>query len=173
MESSNGGDTNVGSIENSIKNKRSSIEEDIKIIEDFILKTDVDYSEYNEQIVGDISYQAIQHLLSDYKKLQEEFREVDHECFRLEKKEIELEKENAKLKELMKYKIVYTKELEKDLFENASNYVIPKETIKDKLEKLKIECDKMRPYRDVSPHDFGYINGKIDMLAGLLRDDGE
>ena len=31
----------------------------------------------------------------------------------------------------------------------------------------------MRPYRDVSPHDFGYINGKIDMLAGLLRNDGE
>ena len=75
MGSSNGGDTNVGSIENSIKNKRSSIEEDIKIIEDFILKTDVDYSEYNEQIVGDISYQAIEHILSDYKRLLKENEE--------------------------------------------------------------------------------------------------
>lgn len=51
---------------------RNSIEEDIKIIEDFILKTDVDYSEYNEQIVGDLSYQAIQHLLSAYKKILKE-----------------------------------------------------------------------------------------------------
>ena len=174
MKNSNGGDTNVGSIENSIKNERSSIEETIKIIERKIKEaehyTDITglYLTLDKELCN-----AFINILSDYKKLQEEFREVDHECFRLEKKEIELEKENAKLKELMKYKIVYTKELEKDLFENASNYVIPKETIKDKLEKLKIECDKMRPYRDVSPHDFGYINGKIDMLAGLLRDDGE
>lgn len=64
-ENSDGNDTNVGSIGN-------SIEEDIKIIEDFILKTDVDYSEYNEQIVGNISYQAIQHLLSAYKKILKE-----------------------------------------------------------------------------------------------------
>ena len=54
----------------------NSIEEDIKIIEDFILKTDVDYSEYNEQIVGDISYQAIQHLLSDYKRVLKENEEL-------------------------------------------------------------------------------------------------
>lgn len=50
----------------------NSIKEDIKIIEDFILKTDVDYSEYNEQIVGDISYQAIQHLLSAYQEVLKE-----------------------------------------------------------------------------------------------------
>ena len=52
--------------------KENSIEEDIKIIENFILKTDVDYSEYNEQIVRDISYQAIQHILLDYKRVLKE-----------------------------------------------------------------------------------------------------
>lgn len=57
----------------------NSIEEDIKIIEDFILKTDVDYSEYNEQIVGDISYRAIQHLLSDYKRVLKENEELKQE----------------------------------------------------------------------------------------------
>lgn len=57
----------------------NSIEEDIKIIEDFILKTDVDYSEYNEQIVGDISYQAIQHLLSAYQKILKENEELKNE----------------------------------------------------------------------------------------------
>lgn len=56
--------------------KENSIGEDIKIIEDFILKTDVDYSEYNEQIVGDISYQAIQHLLSAYQEVLKENEEL-------------------------------------------------------------------------------------------------
>lgn len=153
------------------------MEEDIKILEEMI-------EEYkNCSVPGlnmrvDIGFRekqcnALEHIISDYKKLQEEFRQVDHECSRLENKEVRLEKEIAKLKELMKYKIFYTKELEKDLFENASNYVVSKETIKDKLEQLKVECDKMRPYRDASPHDFGYINGKIDMLAELLKDDEE
>jgi len=88
--------------------KENSIGEDIKIIEDFILKTDVDYSEYNEQIVGDISYQAIQHILSDYKRvlkeneeLQEEFKQIDHECERLEEKEVRLIKENEYYKDLI------------------------------------------------------------------------
>lgn len=57
----------------------NNIEEDIKIIEDFILKTDVDYSEYNEQIVGDISYQAIQHLLSAYQEILKENEELKEE----------------------------------------------------------------------------------------------
>lgn len=151
----------------------NDLEEDIKDIEKYI-----NFTSKRENFRHDTDWywskdlaSKIEHILSDYKKLQEEFRQVDHECDRLEKKEVELEKEIAKLKELMKYKIVYTKELEKDLFENASNYVVPKETIKDKLEELKIECDKMRPYRDASPHDFGYINGKIDILAELLKDD--
>ena len=42
----------------------------------------------------------IQNILTDYKLLQEEFQQVDHECSRLEQKEIKLEKENARLKEI-------------------------------------------------------------------------
>ena len=131
MKNSNGGDTNVGSIGNSIKNERSSIEETIKIIERKIKEaehyTDITglYLTLDKELCN-----AFINILSDYKKLQEEFREVDHECFRLEKKEIELEKENAKLKELMKYKIVYTKELEKDLFEMLAIMLFPKRRLK-------------------------------------------
>lgn len=78
--------------ENSIKNERSSIEEDIKIIEDFILKTDVDYSEYNEQIVGDISYQAIQHLLSAYQEVLKENEKLKNDNKYLRERETYLEK---------------------------------------------------------------------------------
>ena len=75
--------------------KENSIEEDIKILETFLKgnKACKDceticadcYIEYEE-------VQAIAHILSDYKKLQEEFKAVDSECSRLECKEVELEK---------------------------------------------------------------------------------
>lgn len=150
----------------------NNIEEDIKILEDFKNnKMQRDKLELNTTGGGlKIGHyyktfeldQAIEHILSDYKKLQEEFKEVDHECSRLEEKEVELEKENEKwkqayqlekdeqlellqkyrtlkqeneeLKRLMTYKNGYTKKLEEDLFQNCSNYVIPKSKIKDKIQ---------------------------------------
>lgn len=43
-------------------------------------------------------------------------------------------KENKELKEMLKHRIKYTNELEKDLFENASNYVIPKSALQELLD---------------------------------------
>ena len=47
-----------------------------------------------------------------------------------------LQKENEELKRFMAHKNGYTKLLEEDLFENCSNYVIPIQTIKDKIKEL-------------------------------------
>ena len=138
--------------ENSIKNERSSIEEDIKIIEDFILKTDVDYSEYNEQIVGDISYQAIQHLLSAYQ---------------------EVLKENEQLKKQVQRQI---NKWNKDI---KSNY-ISKHEVKDKNmseeEKEAIEYLKTRlygnegcKYIDVAQEDLRIFINLIDRLQNLME----
>lgn len=44
--------------------------------------------------------------------------------------------ERDELKSMLKKRIAYTNELEKDLFENASNYVISKQKIRDKIEEL-------------------------------------
>lgn len=44
--------------------------------------------------------------------------------------------ENKELKEMLKHRIEYTNKLEKDLFQNASNYVIPKSKIKEKIEDI-------------------------------------
>ena len=41
----------------------------------------------------------------------------------------------------MAHKNWYTSKLEEDLFENASNYVIKKEKVKDKIEELKKKKD--------------------------------
>ena len=70
----NGNDTNVGSMEN-------SIEEDIKCVRDFL--------EYSQDMINDMDYErpvdvtiyqqeinSMQHILSDYKKLQKENEEL-------------------------------------------------------------------------------------------------
>jgi hypothetical protein len=79
----------------------NSIEKDIEIIEDFILKTDVDYSEYNEQIVGDISYQAIQHLLSAYQEVSKENEQLRTEVNSLKE---DIFKSNMYDEEVINYK---------------------------------------------------------------------
>lgn len=88
-ENNDGNDTNVGSIENSIK-------EDIKIVEDFIDVALVFLPKYStkkvEKRIDEESYISIKHILSDYKKLKEEFKAIDSECSRLERKEVEMEK---------------------------------------------------------------------------------
>ena len=76
--------------------KENSIEEDIKIVEDFIDVALVFLPKYStkkvEKTIDEESYIAIKHILADYQKLKEEFKAVDHECSRLEQKEVELEK---------------------------------------------------------------------------------
>ena len=59
--------------------KENSIEKDIKVLEN-LLDEGFEAMCYEEA-------QAIEHILSDYKKIQEEFKQVDHECERLEKRE--------------------------------------------------------------------------------------
>lgn len=72
--------------------KENNIEEDIKILKS-IIKINNDYLKNVEnQTINQKEIKAIKHILSDYKKLKEEFKAVDHECSRLEQKEVEMEK---------------------------------------------------------------------------------
>lgn len=79
-----------------------------------------------------------------------------------------LQKENEELKRLMAHKNGYTKLLEEDLFENCSNYVIPIQTIKGKIEELKQEKEKygnclIKMYEDE------LVNRDIKILQELLE----
>lgn len=144
-------------IEN-IDTNASSIKEDIKTVEDFIDGVSVFLTKYStkkvEKIIDEESYIAIKHILSDYKKLKEEFKAVDSECSRLERKETDMERENEELKATLRdtqnswfedtKKIeklkAQNKELEtqyllqKDLI-NSNDY-ISKQKIKDKIKDL-------------------------------------
>ena len=141
MENSNGGDTNVGSIGNSIKNERSSIEETIKIIERKIKEaehyTDITglYLTLDKELCN-----AFINILSDYKKLQEEFREVDHECDRLEK--IDFEKD-MKIKELQKE----NEKLKKDYY-NIIN------KIENKIDRFDYEFEKAKRQNNKDKSDY-------------------
>lgn len=101
----------------------NNIEEDIKILEnmnDGYTFKDCDIcNNYNEKTKQCdkhkcMELQAIEHILSDYKKLQEDFEQIDHECNRLEEKEFKLENKINKLKN----------EMQKDKMEQFDDYVI-------------------------------------------------
>ena len=92
--------------------KENSIEKDEEILNNIkaYMQENIDKG-YHKFVYNDLGYDekcadvinAIEHILSDYKKLQEEFKQVDHECERLEEKEVKLIKENEELKEDLKY----------------------------------------------------------------------
>ena len=65
----------------------------------------------------------MQHILSDYKRVLKENEE--------------LKEDRDKFKKALGKRITYCNELEKDLFENCSNYVIPIQKVKDKIEEYK------------------------------------
>lgn len=54
------------------------------------------------------------------------------------------QKENEKLKKLMAHKNWYTQKLEEDLFENASNYVIKKQKVKDIIDRIDYDIKKTK-----------------------------
>lgn len=115
--------------------KENSIEENIKNAEHFIdsIKTDKEYKEengwhgyYNKEIVE--LARILEHILSDYKRVLKENeeltisnKEIDKECSRLEKKEVELINENEHYKDLICALETYYDITEEDLEECMKN----------------------------------------------------
>lgn len=107
--------------------------------------SDIDKCRLILQIIkGQVTYEKVTELktmsnsLSDYKRLQEEFEQVDHECSRMEKKEVKLEKENERLKnkllDITKGKKVIEEETPRYIKENY----IPKNKIGEILNETEI-----------------------------------
>lgn len=111
----------------------------------FILETDESL-----HYVEDLMQEAYKVILSDYKRVL---------------------KENEEFKKLIAHKNAYTKMLEKDLFENCSNYVISRQKIKDKIEYLEdyIEenSDEQGYWGNINPD---VIYGQIEILEEILKE---
>lgn len=107
---------------------------------------------YDEKCVDVIN--AIEHILSDYKRVLKENEE--------------LKEDRDKFKKALGRRITYCNELEKDLFENSSNYVIKKQKVKDKIEELKKKVEELTDEK-------GYWGGsdlleQIKVLQELLEE---
>lgn len=103
------------------------MENNIEMIEN-ILNTERRNRRGNREIRFEVNsnyYEAVSKLLSDYKRVLKENEE--------------LKEDRDKFKKALGKRITYCNELEKDLFENCSNYVIPKQIVKDKIEEYKNE----------------------------------
>lgn len=64
----------------------------------------------------------------------------------------ELITKNAELQTMLQNRIKYTNELEKDLFENCSNYVVPKQVIRDELKDIELAiafCENENRFKEL------------------------
>lgn len=137
MENSNGGNTNVGSIGN-------SIEEDIERLKLCSTNQCNICGRYEKEECMLERNRCEQHILSDYKKLQEEFREVDHECDRLEKIDFEKDmkiKELQKENEELKNQEVTARKINELLVQRYSNS-ISKSKLKDIIDRIDYDIKK-------------------------------
>ena len=106
---------------------------------------------YNESFVSEDDIETMNNILSDYKRVL---------------------KENEELRKLIAHKNGYTKKLEEDLFENCSNYVIPVQKIKDKIEeveKIKQEYEEENTMDEDYYFDINAYNSVIFVLQELLE----
>lgn len=148
------------------------MDDNIVTVLKFLKKVDVDYEEYGENIIGDISYNAIKKLLSDVIYLKEEndkLRNIENKDYSVDviRENTQLRKENFDLKNSLSWRINYCQELEKDLFENCSNYVIPIQKVKDKIEQYKKMLLSCNRFSDVDR--IKAINERILELEELLK----
>lgn len=127
---------------------------------------------YGVCVLNEKEKQAIEHILSDYKKVLE-MNEV------LSKRNEVLLKENENLKNSLSWRINYCQELEKDLFENCENHVISKDKIKEKIKEYNKLADSFyNKWKDLSPLDENYrdikdtgmcCDAKVSVLQELLK----
>ena len=118
--------------------KENSIEKDEEILNNIkaYMQENIDNG-FHKFIYNDLGYDekcvdvinAIEHILLDYKRVLKENEE--------------LKEDRDKFKKALGRRITYCNELEKDLFENSSNYVIKKQKVKDKIEELKKKVEEL------------------------------
>lgn len=166
--------------ENSIKNERSSIEEDIKILES-IIKINNDYLKGVEnQTINQKEIKALEHILLDYKRvlkeneiLKEEKEQAWEEWNNLERGSYETEQ---KLKQQIKESQRENEELKERIREHTllispyyvkENY-IPIQKIKDKIEEENLPLVIVGGRRNKRTLEYGIKLGRRQALQELL-----
>lgn len=125
-----------------------------------------------KEFLSNITYAECVYILTPENKYCDKIRELSvlklcEIIEKLQKENEELKEDRDKFKKALGKRITYCNELEKDLFENCSNYVIPIQTIKDKIEKYKKMLLSCNRFSDVDR--IKAINERILELEELLE----
>ena len=76
-----------------------------------------------------------------------------------------LQKENEEVRRLIAHKNEYTKKLEEDLFENAENYVISKQKVKDKIRHYQeLQDNYIKKYDEINEGLQAMINALQELI---------
>jgi L-lysine 2,3-aminomutase len=137
-ENSNGTDINVG-----------TIEEDIKILKKLIsaMKSDRElFTEKTDKEIYTFFINALEHILSDYKRVLKELEEKTTILLAGAEKVKQLEKENEELN--LKYHMLYTEKIDKQKAQEVKikSQVIPIQKVKDKISERQFELQQ--EYKD-------------------------
>lgn len=157
-----------------------------KILTDYMLELNNDIQRAEDWVntgVDEEMYFALKTVLNELERLQKEFEAVDHECSRLERKEIELENKkclhcgndtplycencyqeliskNAELQLENEHSVIATKLA---IMQKQIDDSIPKQVIRDKIKELEqagTESDK---------YYFDYQSNLYDFIAGMKK----
>lgn len=112
---------------------------------------------------------AVQSIIENqqYYIFQKQIEKYERHIKKLQKESEELKEDRDKFKKALGKRITYCNELEKDLFENCSNYVIPKQIVKDKIEEYKNMLKTCNKVKDIDR--IKAINERILELQELLE----
>lgn len=108
---------------------------------------------------------------SEIKRIKISLLPEDYGVFRTLLNLIEkFQQENEELKRLIAHKSEYTKKLEEDLFGNCSNYVIPIQKVKDKIEELNNKPLKINENNKYYYETDAYNRIIIQVLQELIKE---
>lgn len=136
--------------------KENSIEEDIKLLEEMIENANIENMDMNDCFGGE-HIEAIEHILSDYKRVLKENEELKNEVM---EKDLEIIGKEE-----------YTKASMKEIIEQyytANEECISKQIIKDKIEEIKQEKKKYGNCL-IEMYEDELVNRDIKILQELLE----
>lgn len=135
------------------------------------IKEDIKTVEYNMKCIRNVMNNFEDELCENMQTKTDEVSKIIDNILsaykRVLKENEKLKEDRDKFKKALGKRITYCNELEKDLFENCSKYVIPIQKIKDKIEEYKNMLKTCNKAKDIDR--IKAINERILELQELLE----
>lgn len=135
------------------------------------IKEDIKTVEYNMKCIRNVMNNFEDELCENMQTKTDEVSKIIDNILsaykRVLKENEKLKEDRDKFKKALGKRITYCNELEKDLFENCSNYVIPIQKVKDKIEEYKNMLKTCNKAKDIDR--IKAINERILELEELLE----